>query len=127
MVDDLENDAPPESEVEAPATVSGNLSDDPNEMAATLLHLYTPKYNALVDKLSSKAMRRLLKKLPVYPLNEKAYEGTTLEEKNAFAIAERLIESKFVLQMGSYQKLIEKQEAAPETPAVENNITETKE
>ena len=40
--------------------VTGTMADDPMEMASTLLYMYTPKINAVVDKLSSNALRRVL-------------------------------------------------------------------
>lgn len=95
---------------EAPTTakISGTLSDNPNEMAATLLHLYTPKFLAGVDTLSSNALRRVLKRLVTYPLNEKAYKPTSTGEANVFAIGDRLLEAKFLLQMANYANIVQK-------------------
>jgi hypothetical protein len=83
------------------------LSDDPAEMASTMLYLYTPKFNAAVDKLSSNALRRVLKKLVSYPLNEKDYKATSQGELDVFAVGDRLLEAKFLLIMDNYNKLVQ--------------------
>jgi len=83
------------------------VSDDPEEMAATLFTLYRPRYDALVNNLSSNAMRRLLKKMVVFPLNEKEMKSTSKEENEAFAISQRLLEAKYVMIMSTYQKAAE--------------------
>lgn len=87
--------------------VDGTLSNDPNEMASTLMVLYTPKYIAGVDRLSSNALRRVLKKLVQYPLNEKAYEPTSQLEADVFNVGDRLSEARFLLQMANYANIIE--------------------
>ena len=87
--------------------VEKNLSDDPVEMAATLLYLYTPKFQQAVMKLSSNALRRVLMKLVSYPLNEKAYKATSQLEQDAFNVGDRLLEAKFLMIMNTYQGIVE--------------------
>jgi hypothetical protein len=79
---------------------------DPQEVASQLLHFYTPVYENLVNQLSSKAMRRLLKKLVEYPLNEKQMNGTSAIENQAFAIGLRLIEARTVLELSLVPEMI---------------------
>ncbi len=79
----------------------------PEEIAAQLLHFYTPVYNNLVSGLSSKAMRRLLNKLIEYPLNTKKYDSTSPAEAQAFAVGLRLLEAKHVLIMSTYAQNID--------------------
>lgn len=84
-----------------------NMSDDPEEMAATLLTLYTPKFEMLVNTLSQKALRRLVKKLVQYPLNEKDMNATSSAEKNAFLIGDRLLEAKYMLMINTYAEMVQ--------------------
>lgn len=87
--------------------ISGTLSDNPNEMASTLRVLYLPKFNVGVDKLSSKAKGRILKRLMSYPLEDKDYKPQTQLEADIFAVGDRLLEAKFLLVMARYGGLIE--------------------
>lgn len=94
-----------EPEVEMPKTDTY----DAEEVASQLLFLYTPKFNSGVDQLTSNALRRILKKLVSYPLNEKAYKATSQLEKDIFSVGDRLLEGKWVLLASTYANLIEKE------------------
>lgn len=83
--------------------------EDPTEMASTMLALYTPKFIEGVDQLSSNALRRVLKRLVSYPLNDKEYKATSNGEKNVFLVGDRLLEAKFLLIMENYHKIIQEQ------------------
>jgi hypothetical protein len=85
-----------------------NPTDSPENMAATILYMYTPVFEAKVGKLSSNALRRVLRKLVQYPFNEKSYTPTSQEEKDVFAIADRLVEAKFLLIMAQYNEIVQK-------------------
>ena len=100
---------------------SGAMSEDPMEMAATMLYLYTPKFQQAVMKLSSNALRRVLMKLVSYPLNEKAYKATSQLEQDAFNVGDRLLESKFLMIMSTYQGIVEQEIKKEETNKGENN------
>jgi hypothetical protein len=82
-------------------------TDDPVEMASTMLYLYTPKFNSAVDKLSSNALRRVLKRLVSYPLNEKEYKATSQGEQDVFSVGDRLMEAKFLMIMDNYHQLVQ--------------------
>ena len=75
---------------------------DPAEVAAQLFTLYLPRYFAHVDNLSSNALRRLCKALVEVPLNDTPYNHTSPQEKEAFAIGDRLIQAKFMLIQASF-------------------------
>tara|TARA_R110000868_G_scaffold66014_2_gene196956 strand:- start:1699 stop:2073 length:375 start_codon:yes stop_codon:yes gene_type:complete len=81
--------------------------DDPTELASTMLFLYTPKFIEGVDQLSSNALRRVLKRLVQYPLNEKAYKATSAGENNVFLVGDRLLEAKFLMLMSTYHDLVQ--------------------
>ncbi len=68
--------------------------NSPEDVYAQFFYLYSIQYKNLINNLSVKALRRLLKALVEYPLNEKDYQHTTQEEKNALLIAMRLLEAK---------------------------------
>ncbi len=78
---------------------------DAAEIASTRLYLYTPKFLTAVDKLSSNALRRVLKRLVTHPLNDKDYKPTSQGEADVFAVGNGLIEAKMVLIYEQYAKI----------------------
>jgi hypothetical protein len=65
--------------------------------AATMFTLYLPKFQLMVNKLSNKALRRVLKALVEYPLVEEEYNFSSQSEKDTFFIAEQLILAKLMM------------------------------
>lgn len=96
-----------ENKQEEQALPLPSAADDPVELASSMLYLYTPKFSAAVDHLSSNALRRVLKKLVSFPLNEKDYKATSQLEQDAFAMGDRLMEAKFLILMDNYHKLVQ--------------------
>jgi len=68
----------------------------PEEVAATMFNLYLPRFQMLVDKLSNKSLRRVLKALVEYPLVEEEYKLSE-QEKDTFLVAENLILAKVMM------------------------------
>lgn len=68
----------------------------PEEVAATMFNLYLPRFQLMVDKLSNKSLKRVLKALIEYPLVE---DDTKLSEteKETFLVAENLILAKVMM------------------------------
>lgn len=98
-----------EAKAQAEAGLKEEGPVDATEMASTMLYLYTPKFNAAVDKLSSNALRRVLKKLVSFPLNDKDYKPTSQVEQDVFNVGDRLLESKFLLLLDNYHQLVQDQ------------------
>lgn len=76
----------------------------PEDVAATLCHLYMPKFQILVNKLSKKALQRLIYNLIQFPLENENYKPKTEEEKNAFLIGDRLLTSKYMMLIFSFSQ-----------------------
>lgn len=74
---------------------------DDEEIACMMLKLYTPKFQQLVDKLSNRELKRLIKALVEFPLG-KNYKQISEEEKQAFAIGQGLMDAKMVLMVKTY-------------------------
>lgn len=89
----------------------------PEAVSSQLLMIYTPIYENLVNGLSANAMRRLLKKLVEFPLNEKEMKATSEQEQQTFAIGTRLLEAKFVLIMQTYNENAQKMQEDAEKAA----------
>jgi hypothetical protein len=80
---------------------------DPDEIAATMFGLYYPKFSQIVQRLSNRACKRLLTNLVGSPLVETKNVGSTEDERNAFAIGDRLLEAKYVMIMNTVAKKFE--------------------
>lgn len=85
----------------------------PEDIAAELFFLYHNKWEALVDNLSYKALRRLIKKLVTFPLSKK-FHHTSEEEKNAYLIGDRLIESLYIMKLTAAAEATDRQLAESE-------------
>lgn len=83
---------------------SSEAVTDPEEVAATLFTLYLPRFHARVDGMSNKALRRLIKAIIEHPLEDKPYYLKEEDEKEAFAIANALLDSKYVMVFNTYSK-----------------------
>lgn len=74
---------------------------EPAEIASMMLTLYTPRFCALVDQLSNRALKRLTKSLVEYPLG-KSYQHTEKLEAEAFHLGKNLLDAKMVLIYDTY-------------------------
>lgn len=94
-------------------------AEDPEEIAATLFTLYLPRFHALVDGLSNKALRRLIKAIIEHPIEDKPYYIKEQSEKEAFAIANALLDSKYVMIFNAYSSGLDTLVKASEDQATE--------
>lgn len=79
-----------------------NKQPDPEEIACMMIKLYTPRVNQLVDQLSNRELKRLIKGLIAFPLG-KDYHGVSKLEKEAFMVANSIMDAKMVLVTKTYQ------------------------
>jgi len=70
---------------------------DPADLAATFFGLYQLKLSQYIGRLNAKQLKRAFFHAIVYPLEGEDYKPKTEDEKNAFLIAQRLIEAKLVM------------------------------
>lgn len=80
---------------------------EPSELASMMLTLYTPRFCYLVDKLSSRQLRRVTKSIVEYPIGN-VYKHTDELEKECFAIGKNLLDAKYVLVADTYNNNREK-------------------
>lgn len=79
-----------------------NRAVDPGESAAMVFHMYKPEVLKRLPVLSSKQMRRLLRKLIEYPLNENELKGFSKIENEFFLLADAMLQSKFIMMQQAY-------------------------
>jgi len=69
----------------------------PEEVAASMFNLYLPRFQMMVDKLSNKSLKRVLRALIEYPLVEEDTKFSSDLEKETFLVAENLILAKIMM------------------------------
>lgn len=90
------------------------VEGDPVELAAQMFTIYFPKFVYLVNKLSSRSLKRLIRSLVEYPLGQTDPKQTTPEEAEAFVIGRGLMDSKMVMIYNTYAENAAKIEAESE-------------
>lgn len=74
---------------------------DQEEIACMMIKLYTPRFYKLVDSLSARECRRVLKSLMTYPLG-KDIKHKSGKEEEAFAVGQGLNDARMVLVIKTY-------------------------
>lgn len=74
---------------------------DQEEVACMMIKLYTPRFYKLVDSLSARECRRVLKSLMTYPLG-KDIKHKSGKEEEAFAVGQGLNDARMVLVIKTY-------------------------
>jgi hypothetical protein len=104
---------------------------DPMAGPTALFALYGPQLMALTDKLSNRQLKRLLKYLVMYPLEDIKLNMKNPVEVEAFKIADRLVTSKYLMILGAAFEDEEKKRLAKEQLKKDSDLasqqSETKE
>ena len=81
--------------------INERLASDQDYSAAAgaLFALYGTRLYATIDSLSAKQLRRLIKALCVYPLEDQFVNKKVPLEHNAYLLANKMIESKFLITL----------------------------
>lgn len=121
---------------ELEANASKLLDDpdyDPMSAPATLFGLYGVHLFRFVDSMSNKQLKRLIKVLVTYPLEDIKINKKNALEYEAYKIADRMLQSKYLMQLIVYHEEEEKrrqalaQQASGNAEKTEtNNETEVK-
>lgn len=86
---------------ETPPSPPPAMSQDPMELATTTYGLYLPKFQALVNGLSNKQLKRVLLAAIEHPLYDAKPKFTTEQERTAFALSTHLLEAKMAMIMST--------------------------
>lgn len=82
------------------------------DLAAQMFTMFGPRFMMHVDQLQSlKAAKRVLKKLVTFPLNEKAFNPTSELEKEIFNLGDRLLQSKYLMIIHTFNESEEMKKA----------------
>jgi hypothetical protein len=113
--DDVVKQTPEEAVVsindESMKAMDAVISENSLNGAAQFFKMYVPLFSNLTDRLSSRELKRLTRRLVDFPLNEKNYspkQGSI--EGNAFAIGSQLINARVLMQQAVMIRQQEKEE-----------------
>lgn len=100
----------------------------PEEIAATMYTMYYPRFSKMLDRLSLRQLKRLLRSLVDSNLQTKNYEHKDQYEKEAFIIGDRLLEAKYVMLFTAYTSSLEQlEQAANSEVPVDNKLIDENE
>lgn len=91
-----------------------NKDYDPALAPSSLFGLYAPHFFSLVDGLSNKQLRRLVKALVVYPLEPIKPNKNNDAEVKAYNIGDRMLQAKYLMILYTAHEAQEKQKAEAE-------------
>lgn len=94
--------------------------------AGALFALYGTRLYATVDSLSAKQLRRLIKALCVYPLEDQFINKKVPLEHSAYILANKMIESRFLITLYTgFEEEEKRRKAHEEYKAAQNQLGET--
>jgi hypothetical protein len=99
-------------------------AEDPAETAASTYRLYLPYFKAQLPKLSTRALRRLVEFLVLYPLEKDRVGATTEVEREMMELTNTLVQAKFVMILDTYNKHAEEIYAAANAPLTQEQADE---
>lgn len=127
----LEQAAPEEGIKFDPKQVEAELvriaqerADDPAEVAAQTFRIYLPFYKMNKHKLSTRALRRILDFLVLYPLESDKANATTKEEREMMELINTLIQAKFVMILDTFNQHGQQIYDAANTPLTEEEAAQ---
>ena len=91
------------------------------DTASMMFSLYYPKFAQLVDQLSTKSLRRLIKAMVAVPLEEANLNLKIEKERVGYAIMEKLMISKFGLVINTLWQEEQRMKQEPKEENKEND------
>lgn len=104
--------------------IAEERADDPAEVAAQTFRIYLPFYRANKNKLSTRALRRILDFLVLYPLESDKTGATSDVEREMMELINTLIQAKFVMILDTYRANAETLYEAANSPLTEEEATQ---
>lgn len=99
--------------------IENQAPDQQIEFVARFFHMYLPVFKQKLSKLNKKGLQRVIERLVEWPLNEKELKWPFKEEKDAFLIGDRLLESKYAMFRYVINDEMQKAEPKKEEPKLD--------
>lgn len=101
-------------------------AEDPTETALSMYHMFVPSYQSVVPKLSTRALRRILNYVVLYPLVKADVNPANDSEREVMQLVSALVEAKFIVIMDQYRLNAEQVYAAATAELTEEQENEVK-
>lgn len=85
----------------------------PEDIAAAFFQMQYPKFQSIVERLSFRALKRLIVTCAAYPLVPREYKVRNDEEKQALYLFSEMVQNKMIMQLAFEQQKV--------SNAMENN------
>ena len=79
-------------------------AEDPVEAAASAYRTYMPFYKAYLPKLSTRALRRVLNFIVMYPLESNDPGANSKEERELMELVNTLVQAKFIMILATFNQ-----------------------
>jgi len=99
-------------------------AEDPVAITAGLYSMYWPRLKGMVNNMSNKELLRLIENIFEVPLIRTQITTNIEKEKNAYYIADRLLEGKYIMIMDTYAKNFEQMNKAADEMEVTKQQTQ---
>lgn len=100
-------------------------AEDPVETAASAYRMYLPYYRANLPKMSTRALRRIIKFIVEYPLEKDDIGAANAYEREMMELVNTLVQAKFVMILATFNQQADQiydAAMAPLTPEQEAEI-----
>lgn len=99
-------------------------ADDPVETAASAYRMYLPYYRANLPKMSTRALRRIIKFIVEYPLEKEEIGAANAYEREMMELVNTLVQAKFVMVLATYNEGAQQLYDAANTPLTEEEAAQ---
>jgi hypothetical protein len=104
--------------------IAQERAEDPVETAASTYRIYLPYYRANLPKMSSRALRRIVKFIVEYPLEKSEIGAASAHEREMMELINTLVQAKFVMILATFNEQSEKIHQAMNSPLTEEEAAQ---
>ena len=112
-------------EVEAQLVkMAQDRAEDPVETAAQAYRMYLPYYRANLPKMSTRALRRIIKFIVEYPLEKADIGAANAYEREMMELINTLVQAKFVMILATFNNNADALHDAANSPLTEEQAAQ---
>lgn len=99
-------------------------AEDPVETAAAAYRMYLPYYRANLPKMSTRALRRIIKFIVEYPLEKNDIGAANAYEREMMELINTLVQAKFVMVLATFNSVSDQLYDKATTPITQEEEAE---
>lgn len=104
--------------------IAEERAEDPVETAASAYRMYLPYYRANLPKMSTRALRRIIKFIVEYPLEKEEIGAANAYEREMMELINTLVQAKFVMVLATFNNNAEQIYNAANSPLTEEEAAQ---